>query len=45
MVEVDRVMMEDLNIGFVQMMEYAGRALARLVLEIGDETADATLGQ
>ena len=33
MVEVDRVMVEDLGIGLVQMMENAGRNLARLVFE------------
>lgn len=31
MVEVDRVMMEELTIGLIQMMENAGRALARVV--------------
>lgn len=31
MVEVDRVMMEDLRIDLIQMMENAGRALARVV--------------
>ncbi len=33
MVEVDRVMVEDLHIELIQMMENAGRALARVVLE------------
>ncbi len=33
MIEVDRVMMEDLRIGLVQMMENAGRNLAQLVLD------------
>ena len=33
MIEVDRVMVDDLHIGLVQMMENAGRHLARLVLE------------
>ncbi|MGI9644178.1 MAG: NAD(P)H-hydrate epimerase, partial [Ilumatobacteraceae bacterium] len=33
MVEVDRVMIEDLRIELVQMMENAGRNLARLVLD------------
>jgi hypothetical protein len=33
MIEVDRVMIEDLRIGLIQMMENAGRGLARLVLE------------
>jgi NAD(P)H-hydrate epimerase len=33
MVEVDRVMVEDLGIGLVQMMENAGRNLARFAME------------
>ena len=33
MIEVDRVMIEDLDIGLIQMMENAGRNLARLVLD------------
>ena len=33
MVEVDRVMIEDLHIGLIQMMENAGRHLARVVRE------------
>lgn len=33
-VEVDRVMIEDLRIDLLQMMENAGRALARLVLDL-----------
>ena len=33
MIEVDRVMIEDLRIELIQMMENAGRALARLILE------------
>ena len=33
MIEVDRVMIEELHIDLVQMMENAGRSLARLVLE------------
>lgn len=33
MVEVDRVMVEDLGIGLVQMMENAGRNLARFTME------------
>lgn len=33
MVEIDRVMMEDLRIDLAQMMENAGRQLARLVLD------------
>ena len=33
MLEVDRVMEEDLGIGLVQMMENAGRGLARLCVE------------
>lgn len=33
MVEVDRIMIQDLGIGLVQMMENAGRSLARLVNE------------
>ena len=34
MVEVDRVMIEDLHIGLIQMMENAGRNLARVVLDV-----------
>ncbi len=34
MVEVDRVMIEDLRISLLQMMENAGRNLARLVLDL-----------
>ncbi len=34
MVEVDRVMVEDLRIALLQMMENAGRNLARLVLDL-----------
>lgn len=34
MIEVDRIMMEDLGIGLIQMMENAGRNLARLVLDL-----------
>lgn len=34
MVEIDRVMIEDLAIGLLQMMENAGRNLARLVIEV-----------
>jgi len=34
MVEVDRVMMDDLRIGLIQMMENAGAHLARLVLAL-----------
>ncbi len=34
MVEVDRVMIEDLQIELIQMMENAGRNLARLVLDV-----------
>ncbi len=33
MIEVDRVMIEDLGIELIQMMENAGRSLARLVLD------------
>ena len=33
MIEVDRVMIDDLHIELVQMMENAGRNLARLVLD------------
>lgn len=33
MIEVDRIMIEDLRIGLIQMMENAGRHLARVVLE------------
>ena len=33
MIEVDRVMIEDLKIELIQMMENAGRNLARLVLD------------
>ena len=36
MIEVDRVMIEDLKIELMQMMENAGRNLARLVLDIFD---------
>ena len=35
MIEVDRVMIEDLRIELIQMMENAGRDLARLVLALG----------
>jgi NAD(P)H-hydrate repair Nnr-like enzyme with NAD(P)H-hydrate epimerase domain len=31
--ETDRIMEEDLGIGLIQMMEYAGRGLARLSVE------------
>ena len=34
MIEVDRVMVEDLKIELIQMMENAGRNLARLVLDL-----------
>ena len=34
MIEVDRVMIEDLGISLVQMMENAGRNLAQLVLDL-----------
>ncbi|OOK64335.1 hypothetical protein BZL29_8174 [Mycobacterium kansasii] len=34
MVEVDRVMMQDLRIDLIQMMENAGHRLARLVLTL-----------
>ncbi len=34
MVEVDRVMTEDLHIGLIQMMENAGRAMAQLVVRL-----------
>lgn len=43
MVEVDRVMMEDLRIGLIQMMENAGRQLARLVLDAGSPSTVAVL--
>ncbi len=33
MIEVDRIMIEDLNIGLFQMMENAGRHLARVVMD------------
>lgn len=36
MIEVDRVMMEDLRIGLIQMMENAGRNLARLTLDVAN---------
>jgi NAD(P)H-hydrate epimerase len=36
MIEVDRVMMQDLRIELVQMMENAGRNLAQLVLDLFD---------
>jgi NAD(P)H-hydrate epimerase len=35
MIEVDRVMIDDLHIELLQMMENAGRNLARLVLDLG----------
>lgn len=41
MIEVDRVMVEDLGIGLVQMMENAGRNLARLVFETYLRTGSA----
>jgi NAD(P)H-hydrate epimerase len=34
MVEVDRVMIEDLDIGLIQMMENAGRNLARVAVDV-----------
>ncbi len=34
MIEIDRIMIEDLRIDLIQMMENAGRNLARLVLEL-----------
>jgi len=34
MIEVDRVMMQDLGIGLIQMMENAGRLLARLTVDL-----------
>lgn len=34
MIEIDRVMIEDFNIGLIQMMENAGRNLAQLVLDL-----------
>lgn len=43
MIEVDRVMMEDLHIELIQMMENAGRALARLVLEAASPSTVAVL--
>ena len=36
MVEVDRVMIEDFDIGLIQMMENAGRNLARATIELFD---------
>jgi NAD(P)H-hydrate epimerase len=38
MIEVDRVMIEDLHIELLQMMENAGRNLARLVLDLAAPT-------
>ena len=38
MIEVDRVMIEDLHIELLQMMENAGRNLARVALELFDPT-------
>lgn len=43
MVEVDRVMIEDLRIELMQMMENAGRQLARFVLESGSPSTAAVL--
>ena len=40
MVEVDRIMIDQLHIELLQMMENAGRSLARLVLDL---TAPATV--
>jgi len=37
MIEVDRIMTDDLGIDLVRMMENAGRGLARLVLELGPD--------
>jgi NAD(P)H-hydrate epimerase len=34
MIEVDRIMIDELHIGLIQMMENAGRNLARLVLDL-----------
>lgn len=36
MIEVDRVMVEDLDIGLIQMMENAGRNLARATIDLFD---------
>lgn len=36
MVEVDRVMIDDLGISLLQMMENAGRNLARVAIELFD---------
>jgi NAD(P)H-hydrate epimerase len=41
MIEVDRVMISDLHIELIQMMENAGRALARVVLEAATPTSVA----
>ena len=45
MVEVDRVMVDDLGIGLMQMMENAGRNLARFVMDayIGRDRADRVI--
>jgi len=43
MIEVDRVVIEDLHIELIQMMENAGRALARLVLEAASPTTVAVV--
>lgn len=45
MVEVDRVMIDDLHIELIQMMENAGRNLARLILDLtGPKTAIVLAG-
>ena len=38
MIEVDRVMVEDLRIDLIMMMEHAGRHLARLVVDLANPT-------
>ena len=43
MIEVDRVMIEDLHIELIQMMENAGRNLAQFVIELGSPSSVAVL--
>ena len=46
MIEVDRAMMEDVRIDLVQMMENAGRILARLTVDLHDpERASVLVGK
>ncbi len=39
MIEVDRIMIDDLNIGLIQMMENAGRHLARVAVDVYQPSA------